>query len=72
MAEKLDRFFIKGESYINNLNILSPILPILGSDHFPVRIDISEPEKLAKISFKCEKMWFLDSNFIENIKIWWS
>ena len=51
---------------------MSSILPIAGFDHFPVRMELSEPQKPGRNSFKCEKMWFLDSSFIENIKTWWS
>lgn len=72
IAEKLDRFFIKGDVEINNLNIQSSILPIAGFDHFPVILELIEPHKPFRNSFKCEKMWFLDSSFLENIKVWWS
>lgn len=72
IAEKLDKFFIKGNLDESNLNIQTTILPIAGSDHFLVRTKFFEPHKPAKSLFKCEKMWFLDSNFLENIKVWWS
>ena len=72
IAEKLDRFLVKGDLDFNNLNISASILPITGSDHFPVRLDIEEPHKPVRNSFKCEKMWFLDQNFLANIKLWWS
>ena len=35
IAEKIDRFMIKGDLDVSNLNIQSSILPIVGSDHFP-------------------------------------
>ena len=72
IAEKLDRFFIKGNLEINNCNIQAQIMPFAGSDHFPVRLELSEPRKPMRSAFKCEKMWFLDPSFLENIKIWWS
>ena len=72
IAEKLDRFFIKGDLNKNNLNISSLILPIAGSDHFPVSLDLVEPHKPVRNSFECEKMWFQDPKFLENIKLWWS
>ena len=72
IAEKLDNFFIKGDLEVNNLNIQSLILPIVGLDNFLVRLELIKPHKPTRNSFKCEKMWFLDSSFIENIKEWWS
>ena len=72
IAEKLDRFLIRGELDTFNLNFLSTILPIAGSDHFPVRFEFIEPIKPSRNPFKCEKMWFLDPKFINNIKSWWA
>ena len=72
IAEKLDRFMIKGDLDAKNMNFHSSILPIAGSDHFPVRFEFSEPQKPARNPFKCEKMWFLDADFLNNIKEWWA
>lgn len=55
-----------------NVSIQSSILPIARSDHFLVRVDFFEPCKLVRNPFKCEKIWFLDPNFLECFKIWWS
>lgn len=71
IAEKLDRFFTKGELDINNLNLQTEILPYAGSDHFPVRLELFEPHKPTRNAFKCEKMWFSDPSFLENIHTWW-
>ena len=71
IAEKLDRFFILGNRSVGDLNFQSPILPYARSDHFPVCLELSEPSKPARNPFKCEKMWFQDLKFIENIKSWW-
>ena len=68
IAEKLDRFFIIGELVGNNINFRSAILPIAKFDHYPVRLELSEPHKPTRNPFKCEKMWFLDQNFLANIK----
>ena len=70
IAEKLDRFFFKGDLTKMDLTIIASIQPIAGSDHYPVRIEFIEPKKLSTNPFKCEKMWFLDNNFMECIKQW--
>ena len=72
ITEKLDRFMMKGELDTINLDIQSSILPIAGSDHFPVIFEFIESLKPARNPFKCEKMWFLDPNFLNNIKLWWA
>ena len=69
IAEKLDRFFIRGDLEINNLNIQTVILPIAGSDHFPVILELIKPHKPIRSMFKCKQMWVLDSIFLENIKV---
>lgn len=71
IAKKLDRFFIIGNFGDYNLNFQSSILPIPGSDHYLVCFELSEPSKPVRNPFKCEKMWFQDPNFIENIRDWW-
>ena len=43
IAEKLDRFFILGNSTVGDLNYQSNILPFAVSDHFPVSLELSKP-----------------------------
>ena len=47
------------------------ILPMAGSDHFPVKMEIKEQSKPSRNPFKCEKMWFMDKGFMYQIKDWW-
>ena len=42
IAEKLDRFFFKGELVELDLTITTSIQPIAGSDHYPVKIELTE------------------------------
>lgn len=71
IAERLDRFMVKGDLSSFGLDIMAEILPISGSDHFPITLNIVEPTKPFRNAFKCEKMWFLDATFMEHIKKWW-
>ena len=64
-------FFIKGDLSNFEFDIQSSILPIAGSDHYPIQIVLFEPSKLYRNPFKCEKMWFLDQNFMNLVKNWW-
>ena len=70
IAERLDRFFLKGELNMDKL-IIAEILPMAGSNHFPVRLEIKEQSKPSRNPFKCEKMWFMDRSFMEQIQDWW-
>jgi hypothetical protein len=72
IAEKLDRFFIVGDLTSYKKEISSSILPFAGSDHLPICLEISEPSKPLRNSFKCEKMWFHDPNFLELVRTWWT
>lgn len=71
IAEILDRFFFKGDLSSLEREINAEILPMMGSDHFLIKIEIKEPSKPSRNLFKCEKMWFIDKNFMNNIKNWW-
>lgn len=58
IAEKLDRFLFKGELSGFDLDLQVAILPTKSSDHFPIRIEFSEPIKPVRNPFKCEKCGF--------------
>ena len=45
IAERLDRFLVKGDLSSFNMDIMAEILPISGSDHFPITLNIIEPKK---------------------------
>ena len=64
IAERLDRFLLKGELSMDNL-IIVEILPMAGSNHFPVKMEIKEQSKPSRNPFKCEKMWFMDKGFMD-------
>ena len=70
IAERLDRFLLKGELSQDKM-ATAEILPMAGSDHFPVKLEIKEQIKPSRNPFKCEKMWFQDKTFMNHIKEWW-
>ena len=70
IVEELDRFFFKGDLSNIDLALQSLIMPHTGSDHYPVRLELSKPSKPIRNPFKCKKMWFLDPDFIGTIKDW--
>ena len=70
IAQRLDRFLLKGELNPDKMTIVE-ILPMARSDHFSVKIEIKEQTKPSRNPFKCEKMWFMDNFFMNNIKNQW-
>ena len=51
--------------------IESKILPSLGSDHWPIRLEIDINKNSGKNPFRFEAFWLRDSNFIKKIEEWW-
>ena len=56
IVEKLDRFFFKGELAEVDFTITTSIQPIVGSYHYPIKIELTKPIKPNRNPFKCEKM----------------
>ena len=67
----MDRFFLKGDLSTMDKVVNVEILPMAGSDNFPVKLEIKEKFKPSRNPFKCEKMWFMDKSFMDQIKGWW-
>ncbi|XP_059066356.1 uncharacterized protein LOC131857673 [Cryptomeria japonica] len=72
IAEKLDRFFIHGGLSEFNHTMEAEPLPLSGSDHFPLQLNILSDHSPRKCPFKFESMWFRDDNIINLIEKWWS
>lgn len=64
IAENLDRFFIRTNSDNFNHLVNAEILLEARSDHFPIRITITENSKPLRSPFKFEFMWFQNLEFI--------
>lgn len=48
------------------------ILPITGSDHYPICVRIHEDEVLERCPFKFEKMWLREEGFLDRVAEWWA
>lgn len=72
IAEKMDRFFVLG-SLINFLFTLeASILPFIGTDHFPILLDIQGEVGPKRCLFKFENMWLKDDHILGLLKEWWN
>ncbi|GLJ26421.1 hypothetical protein SUGI_0509500 [Cryptomeria japonica] len=71
IAEKLDRFFLRGSLIDFHNSLSTDILPILGLDHYPIQLSISEEVKPKRCPFKFEQMWLKDDKVLGLIEKWW-
>ncbi|XP_059071310.1 uncharacterized protein LOC131865579 [Cryptomeria japonica] len=72
IVEKLDRFFIHGGIMNFNYNMEAEILPLSGSDHYPLQLNIVADQGPRNCPFKFENMWYKDDNITNLIEQWWS
>lgn len=72
IAEKLDMFFIYGGLSELNYFLKAKPLPLSGSDHFPLQLNLSSDNAPKKCPFKFENMWIRDDNFLNLLEKWWS
>lgn len=67
---KLDRFLVNANWIELFPRVLQNCLPILGSDHVPIRLESGI--HISKLRpFRFEKAWLSASNFLDLIKEWW-
>ncbi|XP_057829570.1 uncharacterized protein LOC131040632 [Cryptomeria japonica] len=71
IAEKLDRFFFKGNLANFDFDICSSILSAIGSDHLPVQLTLVEHRQPSRYPFRFKKMWLKDENLLQLIEKWW-
>ncbi|XP_059070528.1 uncharacterized protein LOC131860170 [Cryptomeria japonica] len=71
IAERLDHFFIAGDWSESHWTSEAVILPITGSDHYPICVRIQDESAPARCPFKFEAMWLRDGNIRNLIEQWW-
>lgn len=72
---RLDQFLISQNWKLLDFTIQSEILPLLGSDHFPIQLQVSFNKDKGmhkhKPSFKFESMWLRHPQILPLLKFWW-
>lgn len=75
IMERLDRFLFSQEWRAHNYSLQVHILPLTGSDHFPILVSIEKKVAILKHnlrpSFKFERMWFRHPHFHALVRQWW-
>ncbi|GLJ48416.1 hypothetical protein SUGI_1021880 [Cryptomeria japonica] len=72
IAERLDRFLVAGDWLAQNLILESSILPLIGSDHFPICLNVSLGYSEGGHPFQFELMWLRVPDLHDLIAAWWN
>lgn len=72
IVEWLDRFLVSGEWLGQNLALESSILPLIGSDHYPICLEVTLGQAEGGTPFRFEKMWFRVPKLYDLIAAWWN
>lgn len=67
----MDRFLIS--EHIIGLDIFyeASIIPIIGSDHWPIKLEIALNNPIKKSSFWFESFWLRSPDFLDKVRSWW-
>lgn len=71
ISKRLDRFLVGPFWMDPAFNLDSCILPLSLSDHFSVQLRSQEVNKNYKGSFRFQRMWWRDKDFLPNVESWW-
>eukprot|EP00253_Pinus_taeda_P033811 PITA_33811 len=71
IASRLDRFLVSEAIMKMDVFVEAKILPSLGSDHWPIRLEIDIKRIQGKRPFKFEAFWLRDPDFIKKVEVWW-
>ena len=72
VASKLERFMISKELMLLDKEITADILPIGGSDHWPIQMEIKGIGTPRNKLFRFENIWLSHLDLINNIGNWWA
>eukprot|EP00253_Pinus_taeda_P033211 PITA_33211 len=72
IASRLDRFLIS--KHIIRLDIFyeASILPLIGSEHWPIKLEIALNDQNKKRPFHFESFWLRAPDFLDKVRGWWS
>lgn len=71
IVSRLDRFLIS-EQVINwDIFIEVMILPRMGSDHWPIKLELDIKASPKKHPFRFEAFWLRDQKFMTKVEEWW-
>eukprot|EP00253_Pinus_taeda_P029818 PITA_29818 len=72
IASKLDRFLLSEQVLNKDVFIEAKILPGLGSDHWPICLEIDIKKIKSKKPFRFESFWLRNLDFLNKLEEWWT
>ncbi|XP_057826906.2 uncharacterized protein LOC131038486 [Cryptomeria japonica] len=72
IAKRLDRFLVASDWLAQNLILESVILPLIGSNHFPICLNVSLGHSKGGLPFLFESMWLRALDLHDLITAWWN
>ena len=71
IASRLDKFLATEHFIGKDIFYEETILPCLGSNHWPIKLEISMNQKNQKKPFRFEAFRLRETTFIDKMKEWW-
>eukprot|EP00253_Pinus_taeda_P035285 PITA_35285 len=71
IASRLDRFLVSEAIMNKDVFVEAKIMPSLGSDHWPIRLEVDTKGNRGKRPFRFEAFWLRDPEFIKKVEEWW-
>lgn len=72
IASRLDRFLISEKIMMKYVFIEATILPVVGSDHWLIKLEIDLKQSPKRRLFMFEAFWLRDQMFLPKIEEWWT
>jgi len=70
IACRLDQFLVSEQILNRDVFVEAKILPALGSDHWPIRLEIDIRKNPHKFPFRFEAFWLRNNQFILKVEEW--
>lgn len=71
IASRLDRFLISEQIMMKDVFIEATILPVTGSDHWPIKMEIDLKQRPPNKPFRFEAFWLRNEGLVEKLEEWW-
>eukprot|EP00253_Pinus_taeda_P015313 PITA_15313 len=71
IVSRLDRFLVSEHIIGMDIFYEASILPSIGSDHWPIKLEITMNNQNKKRPFRFESLWLRDPTFLDKVRNWW-